>query len=262
MTNKNEIIGSGPDYYKNMSLDSYRGKVNSPAENREYAERYHIPMVTRAKEKFGSPIHVLSIACGPADELNFIKNDPDTKIIATDFSSYILTHAKKALGEGAGVFTSDANSPALKENIAEAGILVNAMIYAPDKMLEAMYNALKPGAQCTLNFRTFSLVEQERGVFGYFLEHGGKVLDRELPVQTRGESRVFNVKVLDYSETTKAGSKMPDLERRQLKQQIFFMSLDDMRELAKLMGFKEIEYSRFVLPGLHKIYYVLILEKP
>ncbi len=260
---ENAIIkGSGPDFYKHMSPDSYREKINTPARNEDYFWRYNQPMVERAKLKFGSPIHIIDIACGPADELDYFKDDKDVKFIVTDISPDILPHVRDRLGPQVSAFASDANHPAVKENIAEAGILLNAMIYTPDKMLETMYTALKPGAQCSVNFRIYSL---NQNIFRMFNKKAqGQTFNRDLRVQTKTRSKTFSVKVIDFSTAmSKDGS--PDIALRQVGQQMYFKSIKDVEELIKMIGFKVIEHSKFEYKSPTKINAsvdVLIIEKP
>ena len=259
MKNKNEIVGSGSGYYKHMDADIYRENITSPSRNREYLRRFLRPIIQHAKNRFGSPIRVLDIACGPADELDFIKHDPDIQIIATDISPDILPYVKAEIGRDVIVFASDSNFPAFKDGIAEAGILINAVIYVPDKMLEAMYRGLKPGGQCTVNFSVFN-----KESYDTFLRRKGEILDRELSVLTRNGQKNFNVKILETRELTKADGT-PNLAMQHVGQQILFQSIDDVKELIKLTGFIEVEHSRFKFPSfsnLNNLIDVFILEKP
>ena len=70
------FLSLSPDYWKYMSPDEYREKINTPARNPEYFRRFHQPIIERAKQQFGPQIRLLDIACGPGDELDFVKNDP------------------------------------------------------------------------------------------------------------------------------------------------------------------------------------------
>jgi len=163
------IEGSGGDYFGAMSAEQYRAKINTPAKNPLYFKQFHLPIITRAKKRtgIGNLIRLLDIACGPADELDFFKDDPDIKIVATDISRKILLSVKQKLGEKSIVFAADVVHTALRENSMDAGILVNAVVYEPDKMLETMHKALKPRGECSVNFRAFNN-EHNRAFYEYY----------------------------------------------------------------------------------------------
>ncbi|RJR13846.1 class I SAM-dependent methyltransferase [Candidatus Parcubacteria bacterium] len=237
------IKGPGTDYYKHMDSAVYERRINTPAKSPEYFEQFHKPLVERAKERFGTPIHVLDIACGPANELEFFKNDPDVIPIATDISEKILQEAKDKIGEKAHLFASDVTLPAIRENSVEAGMLVNAMVYVPDKMLSAMHQALKPGGECVVNLRLFNNI-RNKVFYGSYAERGGNLFDRELTVDIEGVSHVFKMKVLDYTEcVNKDGT--PDLEIRQLGQQMYFQSVEDVEKLIKGIGYEIVDHKTF-----------------
>lgn len=240
---ENEIEGSGSSYYKNMGAERYREKINTPAKSSEYFNLFNKPIIERAKEKFGSNITMLDIACGPADELDFIKNDPNIKIIATDISPDILSSVKEKLGNDALIFANDSSLSAIKDNVAEVGMLVNALIYVPDKMLKTMYDALKQGGECSVNFRVFGN-EHNNAFYNYYREHQGKIIDQELNILVPGGKKRFFVKVLDYTECVNDDGS-PDEAIRHLGQQTYFQSTEDIKELIKLIGFEEVEHSQF-----------------
>ncbi len=241
--NRGGITGPGSNYFQNMNPDAYRARVNTPAKNPEYFRKFHQLIIDRAKVKFGIPIRVLDIACGPADELDFIKGDKDVQIIATDISPAILSSVKAKLGDRAEIFASDSSFPAIRENIAEVGMLVNAMIYVPDKMLSAMHRGLKQGGECAVNFRIFSN-PNNKVFYDYYIKRGGKILDRELVIETAEGPKTLQVKVLDYTECLNDDGT-PDIIIRQLAQQMYFQSVDDVKELIKITGFEELDHSKF-----------------
>jgi ubiquinone/menaquinone biosynthesis C-methylase UbiE len=141
------------------------------------------------------------------------------------------------------VFVADVNHFALRDNSVDAGILVNAVVYEPNKMLEAMYKALKPKGECSVNFRAFNN-RYNRAFYNYYLSHGGKLLDRELIVETKKSHRIFKVKVLDYTKCVDDNGA-PDLQIRQLVQQIYFENIYDIEELIRLIGFQKVRHSTF-----------------
>lgn len=239
------IEGSGKDYFGAMNADQYRAKINTPAKNPVYFQKFHLPIINRAKKRVGegNQIRVLDIACGPADELDFFKNDQGVQIVATDISHKILPSVREKLGTRSIVFASDVNNSALKDNSVDAGILVNAVVYEPDKMLETMYRALKPRGECAVNFRAFDN-EHNLAFYQYYLKRGGKILDRELTVDTKKGRKTFKVKVLDYTECVD-DTGAPDLQIRRLVQQVYFQNVYEIGELIRLIGFQKVNHSTF-----------------
>ncbi len=262
MENPFEIKGSGKDYYKNMTPDLYREYIHTPSRNPEYFALFHKPLIDRAKARFGSPIRLLDIACGPADELDFIKDDKDVRIIATDISMEILPHVKEKLGDQAFVFANDTAHNAIAENVADAGIMVNAMIYVPDKMLLTMFKALKPGAECVMNIRVQANNESFRAAVA---QVNGIVTEKKLKVQTPEGLKVFDIAVYDTSQITKDDGS-PNLALRQMGQQIYFEKVEDVRELISLVGFIEKDHSQFKYEFPQKSFVntveVFVLQKP
>ena len=144
----------------------------------------------------------------------------------------------------------------------ECGILMNAMIYVPDKMLKAMFEALRPGAECTVNFvlpdEMFPWASLKRAS-----ADGIKLHDKELRVE--GRPQPFKVRVVDYSQSLTAEGK-PDLERRPAGEQIFFTSVAQVEELIHLTGFEIVEHNIFkiTLPKINLVEpkHVFVLKKP
>ena len=238
---KGEMERPGTGFYRQMDAQAYRETINTPARNPEYFARFHKPMVERAKQKFGTPVHVLDIACGPAFELDFLKDDKDLRLIASDISPKILEEARSRIGNNAVFFEMDARSPELRLNSIEAGILVNAVIYIPDKMLETMFKALRPGGECAVNFRLYDN-PYNRPLFDHHVQRNGKIIDQELNV--KGRTEPFRMKTLDHAERiTEDGT--PDEKIRGLGQQTYFQSIADVEELIRLIGFEIVEHSKF-----------------
>ena len=258
-----EIKGSGPHYWRATDLQTYREDVNTLGQNPKYFARFNKPMADRAKRKFGTPIHLLDIACGPADELKFLENDPDIRLIATDISTDVLLRmTRQNLRQNAVVFDMDVSKPpVMPDNSVECGILMNAVIYSPEKMLKVMFDALRPGGECTVNF-TIPKRSLHWGIIENSLEDDGiKSLDRELKVE--GRSAPFAVKVLDFSESLDSKGK-PDEVARAAGQQLFFRSLKDVEELIRLAGFEMMEHSTFdsVSKDITRRTDVFVLKKP
>lgn len=240
-----KIEGSGSGYYAGgVNTEKYHERINTPAKSPEYFERFHKPMIERVKARFPErPITVLDIACGPASELDFLKDDTDVRVIASDISPDILPEVKKRLREDSLLFAADASHSPIKNESIEAGMLVNAVVYVPDKMLETMHSALKSGGECAVNFRIFSN-EHNHAFYEYYTARGGVILENELRVQDGDTWKTFPLKVLDYRNYT--GADDADTKQiRQLGQQSYFVSAADAEELARIKGFEVIEHSLF-----------------
>ncbi len=237
-----EIRGAGDDYYRHMDADSYARKINTPAKSPEYFQRFHKPLIERAKQRFGTPIRVLDIACGPASELEFLVDDPDVQLLATDISPKILAEAKQRIGERVKFFVSDAGA-GVEPGSVEAGILMNAVVYVPVAMLRNMHEALRPGGECAVNFRIFSN-EHNLPFYDFCEQQGTVILDKQLIIETGQTPRSFSVKVLDYANFRKEDGE-PDLEIQQLGQQTYFKTVKDATEIIRIAGFETVEHSLF-----------------
>lgn len=239
---REDIKGSGSGYYQHMDAAAYRDKINTPARNREYFERFHKPMVRRAKQRFGVPVRLIDIACGPADELKFFENDRDVQLLATDISPAILTgHTRKNLSGDSMAFAMDVGRSAIKDQSVEAGVLVNALVYVPDKMLSAMFNALKGGGECAANVRLFDN-PHNAAFYDYYVQRGGRLSDADLAV--KGGTSPFRMKALDYTECINDDGT-PDEKIRALGQQVYFKSIGEVEGLIRLIGFEISEHSKF-----------------
>jgi len=261
-----EIKGSGPDYWKNTDLKTYRETTNTLGDSYEYFERFNKPMAERAKKKFGTPIHLLDIACGPADELTFFKDDPDVRLIATDISTDVLLRMTRPnVGQKVVLFDMDVNKPPiLPDNSVECGILMNAMIYAPDKMLKTMFDALRPGGECTVNFmfQPPEIINSMRAHKEIQKEVGITLLEKDLKIA--GQIEVFHVYVFDYSGALYKEGK-PDNALQSTGQQIFFSSLSDVERLIGYTGFEIVERRAFPYARNSPIFLdtnVFVLRKP
>src|SRR3989344_6318652 len=233
-----EIAGSGSGYYGAMDSADYAGKINTPAQNPEYFDRFHRPMIERAKERNdGASITLLDIACGPAFELEFVADDPDTIIVATDISTSekVLGEVRERLGTRALLFAADVVDSPVRSETMDAGMIVNAMVYVPDKMLAAMASALKPGGEMVANFRNYSN-PFNRPFYRHYRERGGVILD--------GMVGTYPVKVLDYAECVDDNGD-PDEQIRGLGQQAYFTMTDDIINLVKDSGLRIVDHRPF-----------------
>ncbi|MBY0110763.1 class I SAM-dependent methyltransferase [Patescibacteria group bacterium] len=237
-----EIVGSGSSYYASMGEQQYAAKINTPAKSPEYFDQFHKPMLERLKQKFGTPIGVLDVACGPAFELEFFTNDPDVILFASDISPDILPQVQARLPQ-AHLFAMDASKSVLADNIVEMGMLVNAMIYVPADMLKTMYGALKPGGEAALNFRVFSN-PHNKAFYDYYTTHGGVITEKPYTIETPEGSKTFTVQVLDYTACVKDDGT-PDTDIRQLGEQMYFENIEDVQALLDASGFEVLEHSLF-----------------
>lgn len=241
MSPSHDIEGSGSGYYAGgIKSEQYHARINTPARNPEYYAAYNKPLIERAKKVFGTPIRLLDIACGPASELDFVKDDPEIQIFATDISPDIVAEVRERLGENALVFVSDARHPVIRSGSMDAGILMNAMVYEPGHMLSAMHDALKPNAECTVNLRIFRSKKTEHK----YVDRGARLYDHVYEYTINGEKHTFPVKVFDFRECVKEDGT-PDMQIRNLGEQVYFTSPEDAERLVRLIGFSVVDYSRF-----------------
>jgi hypothetical protein len=241
-----EITGSNADYYANMGSAGYAARINTPAKNPYYFELFHLPVIENAFDRSVGPkiITLLDIACGPAFELGFVKDHPAIDIIATDISPDIMPEVRDRLGSRALVFASDASHRATQTEVADVGMIVNAMIYVPDKMLESMAAALKPAGECVVNFRNFSN-PYNKDFYDYYTQRGGVILDRKIETGIDEDRKhTFEVKVLDYTECVDDEGK-PDTVIRQLGQQLYFTSREDMTRMIESTGLAIVSRKSF-----------------
>jgi hypothetical protein len=258
------IAGSGTNYYDHMDGDVYASKINTPARSSEYFEQFHLPIIETAHARnLSARVTVLDIACGPAFELDFVMALDYIDAIATDISPAILPEVQKRLGKNALVFASDSSDSALRPNIADAGMIVNAMVYVPDKMLGAMENALKPGAECAVNFRDFGNPHND-AFYKYYTDRGGVILDRQFTVEADDSVNEFGVKVLEYKDCVNDDGTA-DKEIRKLGQQLYFASVDDIVRFVGTCGMDMVKHDKFDFSSPvndHNQIDVFTLQKP
>src|SRR3989344_3681947 len=186
----------GPDYNA-FSESAYFDKINTPAKTPEYYERFHKPLVEEAKrEAAPHPIVLLDVACGFAYELDFVKDDPSVYIVGIDIASDVLAQAKKRLPNATFIAADTEHSPLAKES-ADVGMALNAFGYKPDKVLETLYEALKPGKKCAMNFRVYGNTYND-AFFQHYIDQGAVLGDGDLVVGTGEHNKRFKLKVLNY----------------------------------------------------------------
>lgn len=106
-----------------------------------------------------------------------------------------------------------------------------------------MHKALKPDGQCAVNFRIFGN-EHNETFYNYYVQRGGKILDKTLTIETPEGEKTFDLKVLDYTECVNDDGT-PDMSIRQLMQQSYFQSTDDVEKLIKIIGFEQTQHTQF-----------------
>jgi len=208
-----------------MNEKAYTAKINTPAKNPDYFSRFHKPLVERAKA--ASPngeVVLLDIACGHAQELDFFGNDKKVLRIGVDIAKTVLRSAKTRLPE-TDFIAADVRRLSLRDDSVDVGIALNAVVYVPDKMLEALFRALKPGGRCAVNFRVYGNPFNQP-FYDYYLERGGALRDEELVVG----NQVFSLAGIDYR-----GCDDPLI--RNLVVQSYFRSAQDAERLISTIGF-------------------------
>jgi len=214
--------------YGKMSEEEYTAKINSPSKDISYFERFHGRYIDEAKEGTeDGRVKVLDIGCGHGHEFDFFKSDPDVFIVGVDLSISTLQSAIKERLAGTGLVAADIREMPIKDESIDFGIALNAVVYEPEAMLKVLYCALKKGAKCAVNFRVYP---KNSAFYEYYLNMGGKLLDKDIVVSTGDNEERFTLKVLDYNECE-------DEKIRNLDQQIYFQSEEDIERFVRAMGF-------------------------
>ena len=135
--------------FGDMSVATYGAKVNTPAKNPDYFRLFHALLVERAVKSKAGKVVLLDVACGPAQELDFFKDDKRVELVGVDIAQDLLTAAQARLPFAKFFCWDVRQTPPLPSDIApgsvDVGIALNAMIYVPDKMLGALGYGLKIG---------------------------------------------------------------------------------------------------------------------
>ncbi|MDD5103847.1 MAG: methyltransferase domain-containing protein [Candidatus Peribacteraceae bacterium] len=226
-------------FYKTFNEKSYTDKINTPAKSDTYYHQFHRPLIEEAKRHADGPVKVLDLACGHGHEMDFLAGDPGVRLFGMDISMETLRDStRKRLGS-VGLVAGDVERSPIAENSMDVGIAVNAVVYKPDHMLRTLFDALKPGGRCAVNFRIFSN-RFNQPFYQYYLDRGCTISDRELRVG----QELFTLKVLDYRQCT-------DTAMRSLDRQVYFQSVEDVERLARTIGFDvhRHQYFHFASPA-------------
>lgn len=106
-----------------------------------------------------------------------------------------------------------------------------------------MFRALKSGGECSVNFRVYGNSYNDI-FYNYYTERKGELFDRNLRIETNEEVKSFDVKVLDYTQCVNDDGTA-DAQIRQLIQQIYFTSTQDIVALITASGFKIQSQAQF-----------------
>lgn len=232
-----------------MTAEMYSAKINTPAKDPNYYRWFHRPLIERAiGSKAGDKITLIDVACGPALELDFFKDNPRVHSIGVDMEQRMLSEAQQRL-PGAKFYCWDVRNepplpPGIRRASADAGILLNAMIYVPDRMLCALGYGLKGGGLATVNFRVHGNPFNE-AFYHYYTERQGVIREERHYYPTReGGKEGFVMAALDYSQCIDLATGAPDPVRN-LATQLYFRSGDDIIRLIEISGLSVATHTLF-----------------
>ena len=225
---------SNPRYQ--FTSEEYREKINSPATSPEYFRNFILPLLERALKK-GGPVRFVDLACGHAMAMEFVAGLPEAdriEVTGLDLSGDALNEAReyfaaKHPGLKINFIQADAeNDLPMEPGAADAGTAINAMAYKQGHMLKTLFNALKPGASCVINF---FIPAKNQAYIDYYKAMGCEVYERKLEVSSHGRSKTYTLLVTDFS-----GFKDPKISM--LGAQSFFRKSEDIEDLARFLGFE------------------------
>lgn len=217
----------------------YDSSINTPSKSEAYFKAFHDPLIIEAKAQVSNgKVIVLNVACGPGHEFEFMENDPALRLVGFDISPELIQQAQdryKGKPASADFVIGDTKQPPIADNSADVGMAVNAVIYSPDAVLDALHNALKEGGRCAVNFRVFGNKFNDP-FYNAQTEKGAKLEDEELDVN----GKKFKLKVVNYTTHT----DLPQLER-----QVYFTSEEDIERFIAAKGFAIDKHSKFHYPS-------------
>lgn len=213
----------------------YDENINTPSKSPAYYSEFHAPVIEEAKKH--SPdgkITILSIACGPGNEFEFMAGDSNLRIIGFDIDPELIQQARsKFVGTDAkfDFFIGDTRHPPFQKEVADVAVAVNALIYNPGELLDTASFGLKPGGKLIVNARIFGN-EYNSPFYDTQVERGATLEDEELDVN--GEK--FTLKVVNYATHT----SLPQLGR-----QAYFTSEEDIGRFIAAKGFTMVKHDKF-----------------
>jgi len=227
-----------PDY--KFTSNEYNNKINTPAASPVYFEHFIRPLVEDALAKVADPhekVCILDMACGHATAMEFMAKLPESKrlkITGLDLSAAALNEARANFAEkhpdlDISFIETDAEKdlpiPPQSMDMATA---INAMAYKQGHMLKSLYNALKPGGKCVINFFRPS---ENNPYIEYYRAKGCRIYERKMEVSAEGRTVSVNLLVTDFSG-------FPDEKISKLGAQSFLKGKEDIEALAQLVGFE------------------------
>lgn len=136
------------DKTKNFWSDGFVARLY-----RKYAGRHF----TKMHELLSNAIldnnskHVLDIACGPGDFLEYLKDrDGSIKITGTDIAPGMVTYAKDKLGDKADIFETDSEKLPFEDGSFDVVTVMMAFHHFPHQLnsLKEIKRVLKSGGNC------------------------------------------------------------------------------------------------------------------
>lgn len=226
-----------PDY--KFTSDEYNNKINTPATSPVYFEHFIRPLVEDALAKAGQQekIGILDMACGHATAMEFMAKLPENnrlKITGLDLSADALNEARAVFAEKhpeldvAFIETDAEKDLPIPSESMDMATAINAMAYKQGHMLKSLFNALKPGGKCVVNFFRPS---ENKPYIDYYRKMGCRIYDRKMDVSAGGRTAEVNLLVTDFS-----GFADPKISK--LGAQSFLKGKEDIEALAKLVGFE------------------------
>lgn len=220
-----------------INEEEYISKVNTPARDARYFLEFHQPAVERASQRVekGASTKVMAVACGFSYELDFLKDTPHVELYGFDIAAEPLEVAQSRIQNG-HFFTYDVRKrvPPAYAREMDVVIAVNAMIYSPDDMLQAMRDFLKPGGEAVVNFRPFS-APLNKEFYDYYVQTGGKIVDSILHLRNEQD---FLLKVVDYRTCADETDQKKD-------RQVYFQDTDEIRRFVRAMNFEIADHRKF-----------------
>jgi|GEM_PF-3348944 len=226
-----------PDY--KFTSDEYTKKINSPATSPIYFEHFIQPLVEDALANAGQQekIGILDMACGHATAMEFMAKLPENdrlKITGLDLSADAINEARADFAEkhpelDITFIETDAEKdlPIPPESM-DMATAINAMAYKQGHMLKSLFNALKPGGKCVVNFFRPS---ENNAYIEFYRKLGCRIYERKMDVSAGGRTAEVNLLVTDFSG-------FADEKISKLGAQSFLKGKEDIEALVQLVGFE------------------------
>ena len=213
----------------------YDSSINTPSKSESYYKAFHEPLIAEAKSGVSNGrVTVLNVACGPGHEFEFMENDPTLRLVGFDISPELIKRAQDKYRDkpaSADFIIGDTKHPPISDNSADVGMAVNAVIYSPDAVLDALRGALKPGGKCAVNFRVYGNKFNEP-FYKDQIEDGAELEDEDLNVN----GQKFKLKVVNYAHHKTL---------HQLEKQVYFTSEKDIEIFIAAKGFIVNQHKKF-----------------